>query len=206
MKKITLSILGLLAFGYVSAQDGGTRFGVKAGLNMANLGGDIEDADMMMGFHVGGFAEIMLTDEFAVQPELLYSMQGAKSEYSESFGGLDFNVEEKLKLSYINIPIMAKYYVTESFNIHAGPQVGFLLSAKAEYEMSGAGASESGDEDVKDDFKSIDFGLGLGLGFTFAENFEVGARYNAGLSNIVEDSDDYKVNNSVIQVSFAYKF
>ncbi|MBF6607251.1 MAG: PorT family protein [Flavobacterium sp.] len=208
MKKITLSILGLLAFGYASAQDGGTRFGAKAGLNMASISGDIEDAEMKLGFHVGGFAEIMLTDKFAVQPELLFSMQGAKREYSESFGGFDFDTEEKLNLTYINVPIMAKYYVTEAFNIHAGPQVGFLMSAKYDYEVSGAGESESGDEDVKDQYKSIDFGLGFGLGYNFGENFGVEARYTAGMANIadVDEDSDYKESNSVIQVSFLYRF
>lgn len=204
MKKIILSAAAILAFGFASAQE--TRFGAKAGLNLANLGGDVEDTDMKVGFHVGGFAEIMISDKFAVQPELLFSTQGAKSEYSEDFGGMDVNIEENLKLAYLNIPIMAKYYVTEGFNIQAGPQVGFLMSAKADAEASAGGMSESVEEDVKDQMETIDFGVNVGLGYNFGENFGVEARYNIGMSNLYKDSGDFKATNSVIQISVGYRF
>ena len=78
MKKIVLSIAAMLVFGFANAQD--VRFGVKGGLNIATLTGDVQDASTKVGFHVGGFAEIKVSDKFAVQPELLFSTQGAKSD------------------------------------------------------------------------------------------------------------------------------
>jgi len=202
MKKIILSAMAVFAFGFMNAQE--VSFGAKAGLNIANLSGDVEDTESLMGLHVGAFAEINFSERFSFQPELLYSMQGAKMEESE----LGVTMESKLKLGYINLPLMVKFYAAENFFLEAGPQVGFLMSAKSEWETSGGGASLSGDEDVKDDFKSIDFGLNFGLGYNFTENLSVGARYNLGLSNIadVDDSDDFKINNSVIQVSVGYRF
>lgn len=204
MKKIILSVLAVGAMSYASAQDSGTKFGLKAGLNLANLSGDVEDVDTKLGAQFGAFAEIMVTENFAVQPELVFSMQGAKTEYTE----LGANYEEKLNLSYLNIPIMAKYYVTPQFNIHAGPQVGFLMSAKNKYEVSGGGQSASGDIDLKDLMKSVDFGLGLGVGYNFTDNLGLEARYTAGLSNIYDDVDelDVTVNNMVIQFAVVYKF
>ncbi len=202
MKKLILSAMAVFAFGYVNAQE--VSFGAKAGLNIANLSGDIEDTESLMGLHVGVFAEIQFAERFSFQPELLYSMQGAKMEESEA----GMSMEAKTKLSYINVPLMVKFYAAESFFIEAGPQVGFLMSAKSEWETSGGGVSLSGDEDIKDELKSIDFGLNFGIGYNFTENLSVGARYNLGLSNIadVEDGDDYKINNSVIQVSVGYRF
>ena len=198
MKKITLSIIAVLAFGFTNAQE--TKFGLKAGLNVANFGGDAEDAKSLVGFHVGGFAEIKLSDKFAIQPELLYSAQGANEEYSE-FGA---PVEITQNLGYLNIPVMAKYYVAEGFSLEAGPQIGFLLNAKIKAEYEG----ESEDESNKDAFKSIDFGVNFGAGYDFTENFSAGVRYNLGLSNIAEteDGDDFKINNSVFSVSIGYKF
>lgn len=203
MKKLILSAMAVFAFGYVNAQE--VSFGAKAGLNIANLSGDMEeDTKSLMGLHVGAFAEIQFTERFSFQPELLYSMQGAKMEES----AVGMSMEAKYKLSYINVPLMVKFYAAESFFIEAGPQVGFLMSAKTEWEASGGGLNESGDEDIKDELKSIDFGLNIGIGYNFTENLSVGARYNLGLSNIadVEDGDDYKINNRVIQVSVGYRF
>ncbi|MDY0090170.1 MAG: porin family protein [Flavobacteriaceae bacterium] len=207
MKKIILSILAVVAFGTANAQD--IKFGAKAGLNISNLTGDTEDTKSKIGFHLGGVIEIKITDKFSVQPELLFSTQGAKYEESESFGGESYKYETTMKLNYLNIPIMAKYYVAENFSILAGPQVGFLMSAKADWEetysFGGTTESDSGEEDVKDFYKGIDFGLNLGLGYDFTENIFVEARYNLGLSNIA-DVDNYKEKNSVFQISLGYRF
>ena len=185
MKKIIMTAAAVMAFAFANAQE--VKFGVKAGVNFATLGGDA-DGSSLTGFHVGGLAEIKLSDKFAIQPEVLYSTQG--SEFTED--GFDF----KFETSYINVPVMAKYYVVDKFSLEAGPQVGFLLSAKAE------------GEDVKDSFKSVDFGVNFGAGYDFTENFFAGVRYNLGLSNVAdtEEGDDFKMNNSVFSISVGYKF
>lgn len=104
---------------------------------------------------------------------------------------------------------MFKYYATEALYIEAGPQVGFLMSAKEDWSASatfgGETLSESGEDDVKDAFKSIDFGFNLGAGYNITENLSLGLRYNLGLSNIA-DSDDVKIKNGVFQFAVAYKF
>ncbi|OUL62083.1 porin family protein [Flavobacterium sp. AJR] len=203
MKKITLSIVAVLAFGFANAQE--VKFGVKGGINLSTFTGDVENASSKVGFQVGGFAEIKLTEKFSIQPELLYSLQGAKFEES----GEGFSYENTDKFSYLNIPVMAKYYVAEKFSLEAGPQIGFLLSAKSDFtntdEFFG---TTSGDEDVKDFYKSIDFGVNFGAGYDFTENLSAGLRYNLGLSNIAEneEGDNGKIKNSVFSLSVGYKF
>ncbi len=184
MKKVLLSAVAIFVFGFANAQE--TKFGIKAGLNMANLSGDIENTSMKPAFHVGAFAEIKISDKFAVQPEVLYSAQGAKVDG----GNYAFN--------YLNVPVMAKFFATEKFSIEAGPQIGFLMSAK--------GNPDEGDSiDVKEFLTSTDFGLNLGLGYDFTENFSAGLRYNFGLSNISEE-DNGDIKNNVLSVSVGYKF
>ncbi len=200
MKKIILTVAAVFAFGFVNAQD--VKFGVKGGVNLANFGGDAEGTDAKIGFNVGGFAEIKVSDKFAIQPELLYSVQGAKS--SESGSG--YSYEYKENLSYINIPVMAKYYVADKFSLEAGPQVGFLISAKSKYDVTSGGVNATGTEDSKDDYNTLDLGANFGAGYDFTENVSVGVRYNLGLSNIAKDSGDFKATNNVISLSVGYKF
>jgi opacity protein-like surface antigen len=181
MKKIILSVVAVLAFGFTNAQ--GVKFGVKAALNVSTLTGDVDDASSLVGFQVGGFAEIKVSEKFAVQPELMFSTQGSESE------GENFN------LDYINIPVMAKYYVAKSFSVEAGPQIGFLVSA----EIDG--------EDVKDFVSSTDFSFNFGAGYDFTENLSAGLRYNLGLTNVYDvDISDDSVKNGVFSVSLGYKF
>ncbi|MFV8355442.1 porin family protein [Flavobacterium sp. XS1P32] len=190
MKKIILTVAAVFAFGFANAQE--TKFGVKGGLNLANFSGDIEDNSSKAGFHLGGFVEFKVSDKFAIQPELLFSTQGTK--FDVDGDDLKFNI------SYLNIPVMAKYYVADAFSLEAGPQIGFLTSAKA--------VVGSEDENIKDNFESIDFGFNFGAGYNFTENLSAGLRYNLGLSNIAktEAGDNTKVSNNVLSVSLGYKF
>jgi opacity protein-like surface antigen len=202
MKKITLSIVAVLAFGFANAQE--VKFGVKGGINLSTLTGDIEEASSKVGFQVGAFAEIKLTEKFSIQPELLYSAQGVKTEFND----MDGSEENKINLGYLNIPVMAKYYVAEKFSLEAGPQVGFLLSAKNDFSSFDGEDSFSKNIDIKDNFKSIDFGVNFGAGYDFTENLSAGLRYNLGLSNILENEagDNFKQKNSVFSLSVGYKF
>lgn len=198
MKKIILTAVAVCAFSFAYAQE--TKFGAKVALNIASLTGDVENPSSLVGFQIGGFAEFKISEKFAIQPELMYSAQGGKESYNEEGVG----VELISKLGYINIPIMAKYYVAKSFSLEAGPQIGFLTSAKGELKAEG----ESIEVDIKDSVESIDFGLNLGAGYDFTEKLSAGLRYNFGLSNIAktEAGDNYEVKNSVFSISLGYKF
>ena len=211
MKKLLLmTAVAVFGFSNINAQE--VKFGAKAGVNFATLGGDVEDADGITSFHVGAVAEISISEKFSVQPELLYSAQGADNEDSYSEFGYSISEKTKIKLDYLNIPIMAKYYVAEGFSIEAGPQIGILLSANGEYEYKesyeGETFTDSDDEDIKDNFKGIDFGFNVGVGYKMDSGLNFSARYNLGLANIndTEDSDDWTINNNVLQLSLGFMF
>lgn len=199
MKKNILSAIAVMAFGFANAQD--VKFGAKAALNIATLSGDDENTSSYTGFQVGGFAEIKVSEKFAVQPELMYSAQGGKEKGVENYNGTDYDVTAIYKLGYINIPVMAKFYVAKSFSLEAGPQIGFLVSAKGEAKVLGT----STEVDIKDSVKAVDFGLNLGAGYDFTNKFSAGLRYNFGLSNI-NDEDSSEIKNGVFSVSLGYKF
>jgi hypothetical protein len=197
MKKLFIAAIAVMSFGLANAQE--VSYGVKAGLNVANLAPSKGDAgDARIGFNVGGFVEIGISEKFSVQPELLFSTQGNK--YSETILGT--KIEFTQALNYINIPVLAKYYVAEGFAIELGPQIGILASANTNVSAGGESASDS----IKDNFKTIDFALAAGFSYKFTENFFANARYNLGLSNVAKDSGDFTLKNNVIQVGVGYKF
>jgi opacity protein-like surface antigen len=205
MKKIILTVAAVFAFGFTNAQE--AKFGIKAGLNLATFSGDTEGVDLKSkaGLNIGGFVEVKLSDKVSLQPELLYSMQGTKIDQFElSDGNQTFLVDANINMSYINVPLMLKYYAAEKFNLEVGPQVGFLVSAKTVAKANGIEVKE----DTKDNFKSVDFGLNFGTGYDFSNNISAGFRYNLGLANIAktEAGDDSKISNSVLSFSLAYKF
>ena len=188
MKKLFIAAIAVFAFSASNAQD--VKFGAKLGLNLATISGP-SGYTTKPGFNLGGFAEIKISEEFAVQPELLFSTQGAKFKDDSSVS---------TNLNYINIPVMAKYFVTKEISLEAGPQVGFLLSANVK--------DSSNSLDIKDQSSTVDFGFGLGGGYEITENISVGLRYVVGLSKINKESftGSTDAKNAVFQLGVAYKF
>ncbi|KAF2081343.1 porin family protein [Flavobacterium sharifuzzamanii] len=207
MKKVVLSALAVMMFAFANAQD--VKYGVKGGLNLSNFSGDTDGINLKSkaGFNIGGFVEIKLSDKFFIQPELLYSTQGPKvKDQAGEVDGILYNGDVRFNLSYINVPVMFKYYVADKLNVEAGPQIGFLTSAKTKTTIDGYSGSHT--MDVKDIFESIDFGLNFGVGYDFTDHLFGGLRYNFGIANIAktEAGDNTKLHNGVFSINVGYKF
>lgn len=205
MKKLLITLTAFATFSFINAQEDDIRFGAKGGLNISNFAGDdADDFKSKVGFHFGAIVEIPVSDVFAVQPELIFSTQGSQFTLEDFDGFESFTFDTTFKLSYLNLPIMAKYYVAEGLSLQVGPQLGFLLDAKVKVEVEGTEV----EDDAKEAFKGVDFGLNFGLGYQLEAGVFFDARYNLGLSNIAdgEGSEDVDLKNSAFQISVGYKF
>lgn len=167
------------------------NIGIKGGLNVFTIHANNNTSyDTRKSVNLGLLAHIHLSRQIAFQPELVYSGQGAKF----TIAGITTTV----KMDYINVPLLLQYMFDNGFRIEAGPQVGFLASAKSE--------ASNINTDVKNSFKSVDFGLGLGIGYIHPPSgFGVDARYNLGLSNI-NDNSNVKSTNNGFQLGVFYLF
>ncbi|MDB5197091.1 MAG: hypothetical protein JWP88_1462 [Flaviaesturariibacter sp.] len=172
MKKIRLLILGFLAVLTVSAQKN-ISFGVKAGISRASINDEdrVIDAKVtpIMGYHIGGLVHIPLMKKLALQPEVVYSEEGAKVDHPTYQG--------TSKLNYINIPLLIQYIPIGGFRLETGPQAGFLVEQKAVLTATG---------EIRDkkDVASTNFSWVFGLGYKTRFGFGVDARLNLGLSNL----------------------
>ena len=212
MKKIIFTAIAVAAFGVSNAQE--IKFGVKGGVGASTFSGNVDDVEAKFAGHLGGFAEFKF-NKFAVQPELLLSYVGAEINEDYNYWYDDTpvdNIQYQANLLYLSVPVIGKYYVIEPLSIDFGPQIGMLLSAKSKTTITyWDDDSDSDTEDIKDDLKTIDFGLNFGATYNFKNNMFASARYTLGLTNIDdsptepgEKSTDIK--NQVFQFSFGYKF
>lgn len=198
-KSVFIIAIMLLSTTFLTAQEY-VMFGAKGGVNFSDFAGDgfaefDENSNSRTAYHLGLVAEIPLSERFSVQPEVLYSAQG--------FDIIDIENQPNLEyqLDYINVPVMAKFYILEGLNIHAGPQFGFLVDSEISSENM---ETELSTENIN----NFDFSLGFGAGYRFQSFFLYG-RYNAGLTDIYESpnaSQDSELKNSVIQVGVGFMF
>lgn len=184
MKKYIIIIL-VAMFHMAQAQH--VNVGVKLGLNSYSIQNDNIDYDPAVNFHLGLLGHIHLDRQLALQPELVYSNQGAVAPSGA-----------KLTLSYLNIPVLFQYMFDNGFRLQAGPQVGFLMSAKSKLNSS--------ESDLKKDLTSTDVAIAAGIGYVHPPSgigFDV--RYNFGVSNINKNSTVQSMNNG-LQFGLFYLF
>jgi hypothetical protein len=196
MKKIFLAII-VVTISTVSAQAQTTSFGLKGGITAANIKESVGSLnislDSKIGFYAGAFADVSLSDNIGIQPELFYSLLGAKAKADGEGGKLDFG--------YISLTVLVKYN-NQGFSAFLGPQISYLLSAKS----SDDGSSSS--EDIKDELKSTEIAGVIGAGYTLSNGFGFDARYQLGLSDISKNSDDagVTIKNNAFLVGIHYFF
>jgi len=187
-RKLLLLALAGITFATANAQ---VRFGVKGGLNIASwTGTGSSGSSNMVNFHLGALAKIHVAEGLSVQPELVYSGQGAKVS----------NPDATFHESYLNVPVLLKYTARSGFFGETGPQLGFLLGAK--YKEGGTSISNTSQ------FKSTDFAWAFGLGYMIPRSpVGIDLRYNVGLTNIATNSLSLEtIKNSVFQMGILYLF
>ncbi len=198
MKK-TLPILLLAASLATTAQAQSARFGLKAGVSLTNFTGrGVGNNDYKVGFNGGVFGNFAVSDALAIQPELLYSMKGAKYSITGN----------KQNLHYIDVPVLAHIDANGLF-FELGPQVGFLVAADGPVILGSTTTGYSiGIDDNKTRFNTLDFGYAAGLGYQVTDGPGIGLRYNGGFSNISKDntSSNYALRNGAFQLYLTYLF
>ena len=180
----------------VNAQDSDSsqklNTGIKLGYNLAAISYDGEsETGQRHAFHAGFYGESFLNEVVALQIEFLYSQQG----YEIEDNGGTFTQ----KLDYINIPLMLKIYPSSSFFLEAGPQVGYAISHKEEFD------SNFNLFDTSQEFEpnNFDWGVNFGGGFKTDSGVSLGVRYHLGMGEVYDEGSP---QNRVWQFSLGFDF
>ena len=176
---ISLSVMIWCFTGYTQTKP--YSFGIRGGLNMANISQDLEDQTVFIEgipfvldfnkknyntYSMGGFFEYKINPMFSIQLNALYNMKGAtiETELSTSIADtidVEGTIEQELKLAYLSFPLLGRLSFGNPAGIRpyllAGPEMSFLLSAEAKTEAvitaSIPGYSQTFRDTQKDDIK-----------------------------------------------------
>lgn len=210
MRRLCFFLFIILGVSQIHAQE--MRFGVKGGVNFTDVtGNELYHKAGFTAYHIGVLMEIPLIKNLALQPELVYSLQG--SQKRESFvDGLD----TKADFHYLNVPIVAKYYAIDGFSFNAGPQIGVLMSANQESTVhSYIHGMVTRKGSIKNNMSPIDVAITMGAEYRFAFGVLIQVRYNIGVTNIKKSSSEQIIDasihnrsmyNRVFQLSAGYSF
>lgn len=222
MKKYLLlaALVPFAVYGQKSSYSERPSIGINLGPTFSNIrGNDVaEQNDYAFNFLAGVSFEHPLSNKLAVLAAVNYERKTFKQDVYIETGDFDpifdpaFNSGEvtiKGTFHYITIPLDIRYYIGEKkrFFINAGPYAGFFIDDT--YTVDGDKA-EDGDKTTE--FKTMDFGINLGIGtrFTIEQKQRIGVeiRHNYGFSNIsdMEDLSDDKVKTNAFNLIVNWSF
>jgi len=193
----TAGLVVVLAVAFAAPASAQMSYGVKAGVNFANVSFDGETdvpSSGRIGALAGAFATISLRGWLAAQPEVIYTVKGASLDVAD--------VESDFIVDYLEVPLLARMAVRRSVYVAVGPSMAFRLRARSRTSFGGS----TEELDLKDDVESFD------LGIVGAAGIEVGrwvfdGRYTHGLSDTDADTtDDVKTRNRVFSLSAGIRF
>lgn len=191
MRTIFLFAALLIAGTTVSAQKG-FRLGVKAGANLNKIEGQSFDQGFDFSYHAGAFAEFDFTKRWGIQPEVIWSQTSTKR--ATSIDAIYATLPNDVKLDYLMVPVLLRYSPVSLLSFVAGPQFAVLINKNDNLLQNGQQA-----------FKSGDFSMVLGAQLNL-QVLRIYGRYNIGLQNINDFSDQQKWTNQQIQLGLGLKF
>ncbi|WP_400193226.1 porin family protein [Hymenobacter sp. B81] len=201
----------------------GVHFGIRAGLNVADWSGDAVSTVMDLaeltngavskeqrtGFHAGAYVTLPVGARFTIEPGLQYSEKGMALVGRvplEQFDFLNARVTATSRMAYLDVPVLAKAYITPGLYVYAGPQASYLLSNKVRVEAGALGfEAYQQDFDVRNQFRELDFSLTGGAGYQFGNGLGLSAGYDYGLSSL-DKNNRFDAQNRVIKASVNFSF
>ena len=189
MKKFIIATVAMLAIGTASFAQG-FGWGVKAGLNVSGMSNT--DFNAKTGLTAGVFADYRFNDWFGASAEVLFSREGGKITEGDS--------KFINKSNYLNIPIMAKFYVLDQLAFNIGIQPGVFLSAKAKVKDEGQESTTS----IGKAYKSGDFAFPVGVSYEFFGKLILDARYNIGVVNVAHGETKSQNIEYALSVYYPY--
>ncbi len=189
-KLLTLAIAVLI---FSAANSQSFHVGIKGGANINKIIGKSFNDEFSYGYHLGGFAEIGLSEKFTIQPEVLFNEY--KQDTASSFNAV-YDLKSNLsniKLNYLTIPILLNYNASKILSLQVGPQFGILMDQNVTVVENG-----------KQAFKNGAFSMLGGVQLKFS-GFRVYGRYALGLTNLndIDEKDKWKSQGFQIGVGLA---
>ena len=198
MKKLMMIAAMMVATLSASAQEAGQIYlKPMVGATLSTFTGDVSDTKMKFGILGGAEVGFKVASSFDVTAGLLAAMQGSKAKDN------DYTKDASSTLTYLNIPVLANFYIVPGLAIKAGIQPGFLLSSKSKSKEKVNNTWEEVENTSKDGLNKFDLSIPVGLSYEFS-NFVIDARYNIGLTKIMKDPYP-SARNSVIMLTLGYK-
>lgn len=150
--------------------------GLVGGIVASQVDGDAFAGYNKAGLFLGGYTNIDLTPKTLFQMELEFIQKGSR----HAPDTLDYRFY-KLRLNYLEMPLLLKFKLKNKFSVELGMTIGYLInwSEDADY----------GAPVTYNPFKKYDFSTLLGVDYLLTDNLHLNLRFTDSFSPIRPHTD-----------------
>ena len=160
--------------------------GIKAGAQWCRLAADGVPYTAIPGGVLGAYAPFLVRARLEIQPELVASYQGSDLQIPEA-------APATARMLYVQLPVAVKVFLSNTFNLQAGPQAAWCAAAW------------SNGESAKDLVRPFEVGLFGGLGLDMRTGWDLCARYYYGMKPVLIGDHGTNPRHRIIQVGLGYR-
>lgn len=220
MKKYLLVTILLLSVHLLAQEESESDFtyGVKGGISLNHFLGDIPidlTPQLRVGFTVGAFGNYKLSDNFSLQPEIIFSRKGSNFDKFEfvmdDLKFDDLSLDMYIESNWIEIPVLLLYQINDKFTLFGGPYIGFYLSGTLVAEPSVSIFAIDLEYDIDaEDLTLPDYGIVLGAKYNLTEILVIQGRWEYGIQDLTDElansleDEIVTVNNSSFQLQLDF--
>ena len=199
MKKFTiLSMLILFSFNIVYSVD--FSYGFKAGWNYSFVNGNGFDSKYpSYGYLAGIFQNLKFNRLYSVQSGIFFSKKGGTT--GESLNTESVNID--YGLSYMDLPFFLSFQPLAeknwSLKANLGGYISYLIHEDFQIQ------NDQGVNEVDIDIENYDYGILIGLGSIFFQQYSLDIQYQKGLNDIFVkyqnfQDKDYEMYNNTLSI------
>lgn len=201
MKKVIVLVL-MFVMALVSTQSLQAQASIRGGINIASMSANATEKNYkdyenqsIFGFQFAVAMPFKISNNVAIQPELVFIQKGGKSQYITDENNKYIST---FTSNYIEVPVSLKLGLGNTsgegigFYVLGGPYVGIALNGKYKNELTFLGITSTSNKTVdysndSNTEKRIDWGFNVGAGLSLGKMYLEG-RYNLGINNLLDDN------------------
>ena len=204
MRSSFIVIYLLLIFTFQSNAQIGVRFGLNGSLPIIHENGLRKDNRGVSGVGFGVNYLFNLSENWSLQPELLWTQYGNKDFFIVNRQILSISTT---RMNYLKAPIMAKFHFLKYVFFEAGVYLGMGIGSIKESTCNSTCYEDTYEynSDGNYFFKRFDVGNSIGIGLSY-KKISLGLRLSTGRKNILVGDKGDSYRNNALLTSLAYTF
>lgn len=174
---------------------------IEIGFNTSQIDGDLFAGYNKIGIHGGLGVQYIFSNEWKLGSGIFYNALGSQKEIQ--IGNTAPEEQQKIKLSYVSVPIMMIYSLSSGeergWHFSGGLQGSYLINSSIQDRVNDA---------ILEFFNEIDISVAIGVDYQFSSLWSIGVKASESVTLLFNNNKVSELNSNSLRnrfLTFSFK-